>query len=210
MGINKENVRYVIHFHMPMQIESYLQEIGRAARDGRPSIAVLIYTPGDEQLAYQLAEGELPDQYQIERLFAFIIDNQLHYHDLAGRAEELSMICGFTEIQWRIVEDYLSSIETMDYNKDKRSLGQLIENRLQVKNRQIKKMLDWIHTKECKRAFILGMFGEEIQERPRNCCSNCGINIDHFEETEPAGGQSDAALDWKQELASILLMRERI
>lgn len=210
MGINKENVRYVIHFHMPMQIESYLQEIGRAARDGRDSIAVLIYTPGDEQLAYQLAEGELPDQYQIERLFAFIIDNQLHYHDLAGRAEELSMICGFTEIQWRIVEDYLSSIETMDYNKDKRSLGQLIENRLQVKNRQIKKMLDWIHTKECKRAFILDMFGEEIQERPRNCCSNCGINIDHFEETEPAGGQSDVALDWKQELASILLMRERI
>lgn len=71
MGINKENVRYVIHFHMPMQIESYLQEIGRAARDGRDSIAILIYSPGDEQLAYQLAEGELPDPYQIERLFAF-------------------------------------------------------------------------------------------------------------------------------------------
>lgn len=210
MGINKENVRYVIHFHMPMQIESYLQEIGRAARDGRDSIAVLIYTPGDEQLAYQLAEGELPDQYQIDRLFAYIIDNQMHYQDLSGRAEELSMICGFTEIQWRIVEDYLSNLEKIDYNRDKVSLGELIENRLLVKNMKIKKMLEWIHTKECKRAFIMGLFGEEMLERPRNCCSNCGIEINHYEETEAAGGQCDAALDWKQELASILLMRERI
>ncbi|MEW8972227.1 MAG: ATP-dependent DNA helicase RecQ [Mesobacillus sp.] len=210
MGINKEDVRYVIHFHMPLQIESYLQEIGRAARDGRDSIAILIYTPGDEQLAYQLAEGEMPDQYQIDRLFAFLIENQIHYQDLAGRAEELSMICGFTEIQWRIVEDYLSNIESMDYKRDKVSLVQLIENRLFVKNMKIKKMLEWIQTKQCKRTFILGLFGEEIQERPRNCCSNCGIEINHFEDTEQSASQCEAELDWKQELASILLIRERI
>ncbi|WP_226677051.1 RecQ family ATP-dependent DNA helicase [Mesobacillus jeotgali] len=210
MGINKENVRYVIHFHMPMQIESYLQEIGRAARDGRDSIAILIYSPGDEQLAYQLAEGELPDQYQIERLFAFLIDNQIAYKDLADRAEDLSMICGFTEIQWRIVEDYLCNIEALDYKMDKQSLLQLIENRLEVKNTKIKKMLGWIHTRECKRKVILEMFGEELQERPRNCCISCGIEMDHYKETEPSSELSPAAVDWKQELAAILLMRERI
>ncbi|GAE43434.1 helicase-related protein [Mesobacillus boroniphilus] len=210
MGINKENVRYVIHFHMPMQIESYLQEIGRAARDGRDSIAILIYSPGDEQLAYQLAEGELPDQYQIERLFAFLIDNRIQYKNLADRVEELSMICGFTEIQWRIVEDYLSNIEAVDYKIDKQSLLQLIENRLEVKNTKIKKMLAWVHTNECKRKAILEMFGEELQERPRNCCISCEINMDHYKETEPFSEQSLAAVDWKQELASILLMRERI
>jgi ATP-dependent DNA helicase RecQ len=210
MGINKENVRYVIHFHMPMQIESYLQEIGRAARDGRDSIAILIYSPGDEQLAYQLAEGELPDQYQIDRLFSFLIDNHMLYQNLADRAEELSMFCGFTEIQWRIVEDYLSKIETMNYRRDKQGLLQLVENRLMVKNKKIKKMLEWVHTKECKREVILAMFGEGLQERPLNCCSNCGIDMEHYEETEPSGEQSKAAMDWKQDLASILLMRERI
>lgn len=210
MGINKENVRYVIHFHMPMQIESYLQEIGRAARDGCDSIAILIYSPGDEQLAYQLAEGELPDQYQIERLFAFLLDNHIHYQNLAERAEELSMMCGFTEIQWRIVEDYLSNIESDDYKIDKQSFIQLIENRLMVKNTKIKKMLEWVHTKACKRAVIMELFEEELQEQPRNCCSSCGIEMNHYKETELASGQSKAVIDWKEDLASILLKRERI
>jgi ATP-dependent DNA helicase RecQ len=209
MGINKENVRYVIHFHMPMQIESYLQEIGRAARDGLDSIAILIYSPGDEQLAYQLAEGELPDQFQIERLFAFLIDNQIHYQYLAERTKELSEICGFTEIQWRIVEDFLSNIETVDYKTDKQSLTDLVENRLMVKNTKIKKMLEWVHTKECKRAVVLGTFGEELQDKPVNCCSNCGINMGIYEGTGSSKEQSEAEMDWKQELASILLIRER-
>ncbi|WP_371932005.1 RecQ family zinc-binding domain-containing protein [Mesobacillus subterraneus] len=93
---------------------------------------------------------------------------------------------------------------------DKQSLLRLIENRLEVKNTKIKKMLGWINTKECKRKVILEMFGEEVQERPQNCCISCGIELDYFKETDPSSEQSLAAMDWKQELASILLMRERI
>lgn len=47
MGINKPNIRYVIHYHMPNDLEAYVQEIGRCSRDGRPGIAVLLYEPGD-------------------------------------------------------------------------------------------------------------------------------------------------------------------
>lgn len=67
MGIDKPNVRYVVHFDIPKNIESYYQETGRGGRDGLPAEALLLYDPGDVGRVRRLLEkSENAQQTQVE------------------------------------------------------------------------------------------------------------------------------------------------
>ncbi len=67
MGIDKPDVRYVIHYDLPKDLESYYQETGRAGRDGQPSECVLLYSPSDIPRLYSRIAREKYDNEQLRR-----------------------------------------------------------------------------------------------------------------------------------------------
>src|SRR5699024_8212474 len=81
MGIDKANIRLVIHYHLSTQIESYIQEVGRASRDGKESLSILLYNEADVYIPKNLIENELPTKSMLQitfnKLYELYINHQI-------------------------------------------------------------------------------------------------------------------------------------
>ncbi len=207
MGVNKSDVRYVIHFHIPSTMEAYLQEIGRAGRDRKQSVAVLLYSEGDEGLPLHLIEQQLPTDSQIDGVCSFLNESQKNLANLTpSEKEQLSQSFSLNEIQLRFFTQFI-----MGNNQDQvAEMKEYCQKRKTSNQEKLHKFLHWIYAQECRRSGILDYFGEKHREANPICCDICGMDAEKMADVWPEVkvDPANSFSTWKKELAYILLKKE--
>ncbi len=203
MGINKSNIRFVIHYHFPANMEAYLQEIGRAGRDGQPSLAVLLYHEDDDFIPERLIKLEFPDRQQLIGFSEAMAQNPKDKNHLNHVLQSLDL----SETGERFVryhyENFLRDGE-QDLQGWKDALLEKMEKRIQEKKRRIRYMKKWIETDTCKRSSILTAFSETLIDHPDHCCNHCGLRVEDYERTEVTQTElTTKGIGWEEELAII-------
>lgn len=158
MGIHKEDIRQVIHEHIPSTMANYIQEVGRAGRDRAYSMTTLIYTKEDIQKTRFIMQEDLPSEEQI-RYFASVLQTEQSFQKAAQMA-------GVGETGRRILTYYLERLSVWETT-------QQIEAQKHEKEAQFQKMLDLIEGEGCIRETILSFFGETLKEKQEVCCATC-------------------------------------
>lgn len=212
MGINKPDVRYVIHFHYPGQIESYLQEIGRAGRDGKRSIAILFHCEEDAYITKNVMEMDLPNEDEVRQVVYFLRNAAQNGERITSEWEErLLHVTKLSDTKWRFLYYHLcemgaivrDEIRQLHFEDVFNTLQRKVNERLKVKRRQFQQMVDWLQTTSCRRANYLTYFDEQKSESIDYCCDICGFSIDDYFIKERNDEVITDTYNWKKELKRI-------
>ncbi|MFB1050465.1 ATP-dependent DNA helicase RecQ [Paraliobacillus sp. JSM ZJ581] len=213
MGIDKSNVRLIIHYHLPTQMESFIQEVGRAGRDGESSVSVVLYAPFDEMLPQRLIESELPNMDQVESLL-FMLEKKYQSNIKTIDKHEMMMYLQLSEIQWRFIVYHLENHDILKesqilpiYNQKEMFLSKVetvINERYTYKFKKLNEMVAWVTATTCRRKSLFRPFQTSTKKPKYACCDYCGFDFTHWEplyETKKAA----TIKDWKTDLAMLFL-----
>ncbi|MFD1738593.1 RecQ family ATP-dependent DNA helicase [Bacillus salitolerans] len=212
MGVNKPNVRYVIHFHYPGQIESYLQEIGRAGRDGDKSTAILLYSPDDDDLPEILMMQEFPSVDELDHILTIINEQIVPGKEI--NEEWLLTQSTITETGWRYIKYHLEDNGWIFNNRVLKQLNKkditthimnMTHKRIQYKQLKLHEMRSWIKSKTCRRRTYLSLFNEKQTTTVYPCCDICGYEEEIYVKQSDKNSENNHYLNWQHELKMILL-----
>lgn len=182
MGIDKDNVRYVIHYHLSNDLANYLQEIGRAGRDGEQSAAILLYVPGDENLQLNMIDGTIPNREVV-----------MGYYDKRLGADEIG----------RDKANLLDFYAKQGMNPDE--VATMFETRRQQRQQDLYNLVNYAKSDAGLRRQLLDHFGDDAQSN--DDAESVGVVDWHPEELALVATEAPTELadvtDWRTQVAKL-------
>jgi ATP-dependent DNA helicase RecQ len=182
MGIDKPNVRFVAHLHIPDSIDSYFQELGRSGRDGQPANAILWYRPEDLGLRRFFAGSGKVALDQLEQV-ATVIEKS----DGPVEPGELQEATGLTAtklatalnrledagaVELTASGEVIPAAMTPEPGQAAQQALEAEEQRQMVEQSRLEMIRAYAETRRCRREYLLTYFGEPF-EGPCGNCDNC-------------------------------------
>lgn len=190
MGVHKENVRQIIHDSIPSNIADYMQEVGRAGRDGKDAVAILLYGDGDEDVAHYIAGEDLPNENQIE-LYVEYVRRQVNPKEMVHDGL-------ISETSFRVLHYWMEH-----YSMDE--VKSIFRQMMNDKYRSVEEMLNIVKSNQCIREQLVHYFGQTLNSKPEHCCEHCGLEYQHFLLPRITKDTKRNSTTWQTRLRQILL-----
>lgn len=192
MGIDKPNVRFVVHADVPDSVDSYYQEIGRGGRDGEPTEIFLHYRPEDLGIRRFFAakaayEDALSALYKAVKKRSEPVSAADLRDELDLNARRVSSLLGQLEQSGSVSasDEGYSARSGVGVKTAVQNAVDFAEQRRNIEESRLEMMRQYAESSECRRRFLLNYFGEDA---PDMCgfCDNCERAEQEGEELGPA------------------------
>ena len=179
MGIDKPDIRFIIHTQIPQSPVHYYQEIGRAGRDGKLTDIILFYNPEDRQLPEAFIEGGRPAIVKYEKVISAIKNELLGERDLMKKTNlkqnQIRVIKADLIEQKIIREVTIGKSKKFEYISEAPALNTKAFEELRAsKTRDLEKMIEYVNTSQSRMKYLCDYLGD-VSSHAFNNCDNTGL-----------------------------------